>query len=112
LKNGDSIAFKIKWTGHCSYSLEFQSNNCGVCEPEVALLKKQKLVREILDLTDDYYTVNTYLDRIDYSKSEDRQLSTDTIWLKALDRATNQEIFRPLTNLNQVIGNNFRDTSR
>src|ERR1700733_3492230 len=111
LKSGDSIAFKIKWTGKCAYSLEYQSNNCG-CGTELDVLKKHKLAREIVSLTGDYYTVKTYLDRIDDSKGEDRQLSTDTIWLKALEKVTNQEIFKPLTDSGPKIEKNFRDTSR
>jgi len=91
-----------RWIGiynDCTFSIEYVSGNNKANEKAFALLKKKKhkVVFEIKNITDDYYTYATYLD-----KTSNLPLELDTIWLHEKINPAGNRLFE-LSALNLLI---------
>lgn len=75
------------------------------------MLKKYKLAYEILSVSADYYVYNIYLDKVINSKTENWQMSTDTVWLQPNTAPANRILFEPLKEKTAHLKRHFNDTS-
>ena len=112
LKTGDSTEYKIKWEKDCQYNLTYISSSEKKSPAQKEMLAKYKLAYEILSVSGSYYVYNIYLDKVIPNNIENRQMATDTAWLKPIPNPINQELFQVATENPAVLKSNFKDTSK
>lgn len=108
-KTGDTTLWKVKWKNDCTYTLEYVSGNNKENEEAFELLKrkKHKVIFEIKNITGDYYTYSTYLD-----KTSNLPLGLDTIWLHEKINPVSSRLFEPVTNQRDLRKPHFSDTAK
>lgn len=106
LVSGDTSLWKLKWLTECRYSLQLAATNMKFDEKTLDFFKKHKLLFEINSITDDYYTVTSYLDNIDT-----QPLSSDTLWFQEKKDFTPSKLFTRISNLASLRKDHFSDTS-
>ncbi|WP_169337665.1 hypothetical protein [Segetibacter koreensis] len=107
LEKRDSTLWKIDWSNDCTYSLKYISGNTHM-EPEMeSFLKKHKMVYQIINVTNDYYVYNGYIDKI----SRDF-IQSDTMWLHEKTSITNNLLFQSIANGQTLRKAHFGDTSK
>ena len=109
LKTGDTTLWKIRWKNDCTFSIEYVSGNNKANEEASTFLKKKKhkVVFEIKNITDDYYTYATYLD-----KTSNLPLELDTIWLHEKINPVRNLLFEAVTNGRDLQKSHFSDTAK
>ncbi len=72
----DTSYWKIKWTTDCSFTLEFSHRTNKPTIQERSFYASHKVVVEILNVTQDYYSFKAGIDSISSISL------TDTLWMK------------------------------
>jgi hypothetical protein len=112
LKTGDSTEYAIQWDKDCQYTLTYVTSSEKKSAAQLEMLTKSKLAYEILSVSGTCYVYNIYIDKINPDKIENRQMSTDTAWLKPITQPQNQQLFEVLTEKPADLKRNFKDTSQ
>jgi hypothetical protein len=73
----DGSVWDVAWVSDCAYLLTYNSGMEDKPKATQELLKKHKFLCQISSVTDDYYIVQTSLD-----KASNPVLETDTLWIK------------------------------
>lgn len=107
VQTGDTTLWQVKWAGDCEYSLKYLSGGKDFPKETIDLIKKHKLVYEIIKTTDRYYIFKGYID-----KTSNPPIQTDTMWLNEKTVVANNELFRPVQNNAALKKAHFSDTSQ
>ena len=109
LTPGATTLTPIRWKNDCTFSIEYVSGNNKANEEASTFLKKKKhkVVFEIKNITDDYYTYATYLD-----KTSNLPLELDTIWLHEKINPVRNLLFEAVTNGRDLQKSHFSDTPK
>jgi hypothetical protein len=73
----ESVLWDIQWIDDCTYSMQYNSGMEDKPKAELDLLRKHKIVAQIISTTEDYYIFKTNLD-----KTSGPAMLTDTLWIK------------------------------
>jgi hypothetical protein len=74
LIKGDSCVWKVDWKKNCEFTLQYLSGNM-LTDVEITAFKKHKIAFRVLDVTNNYYTYSSFLD-----KTSGVFILTDTTW--------------------------------
>lgn len=73
----ETITWDVEWVSDCAYSLHYNSGMEYQPKKAQEMLKKHKIICQVLNVTTDYYIYQSMLDKV-----SNPVLSTDTIWIK------------------------------
>ncbi len=90
---GDSSFWEIKWTKDCVYSMKYSGGGTKMDEKTEAFLKKHKLVYEVTEITNDYYTFKGYVDKV-----AGNSFQSDTVWFNEKVNVVNNDLFKRILN--------------
>ncbi|TAM99518.1 MAG: hypothetical protein EPN39_06430 [Chitinophagaceae bacterium] len=107
LKSGDTVQFRIKWGRDCSFSEKYVAGNTKMSLQTRALLEENTFVEKITNITNDYFTFTTYI-----NKMPDIPIGDDTIWFHPQLHPTNSPLFTTIANSALLRQKHFSDTSR
>lgn len=73
----ETVIWDVEWVGDCAYYLKYSSGWEERPKQAQELLKKHKVLVQILKISDDYYTFQSTLD-----KASNPVIILDTLWIK------------------------------
>lgn len=107
MTTGDTSAWQVKWTGDCTYSLQYISGNNKMSAEMQQFVKQHQLVFQVTNISGDYYIFKGYVD-----KTSNPPVQTDTMWLHEKTSIASNELFRQVKNSALLKRAHFSDTSR
>lgn len=107
LTNGDTSLWKVLWKNDCVFTTKYISGNSKITEEALAFMKKHKILYEIKNVTADYFTYQTFID-----KTTNLPIESDTVWMHKKENFVSNKIFEPLTNNKDLHKPHFTDTAK
>jgi len=104
-KDRETVLWEVKWLNDCTYTLKYQSGAESHSAGELKFLSKHIVVTEILQVTEDYMTFRTALDKI-----TNPVVLNDTLWIKQRQSANGKSIINPNADSISVNRINIRDS--
>ncbi len=107
LDKGDSSVWKLDWLDDCTYSMKHVSGNAAMTPEMKDFVKKHPVVCRIENITEDYYTFKSYID-----KPKGNAVLTDTMWLHEKVHFGDNLLFEQIPGRQAFRKARFSDTSK
>lgn len=105
LTTGDTIQFKVTWSGDCTYSLKYASGGKKLDKQALAVFKQYAIVSVVNQTAPGYYVTTSYLDA-----TSNYPISVDTLW-HAEQKASSDRILFTALNATGQRKAKLKDTS-
>lgn len=86
----ETILWEVTWINDCTYSLKYISGGEQRTKAEQDIFRKHTIVSEIVQVTEDYYTFRSALDKI-----TNKTILEDTLWIKQRKSASGKSVNNP-----------------
>ena len=104
---GDSSIYTVKWLSDCVMSEKCISSTEKAMTDHWKFVKKHTFINEITTITDAYFLINIYLDKLSDKPSE-----TDTIWFNRRLKVLNSQLFKQTSSKELAIQPTANDTPK
>lgn len=105
LRTGDSMVWKIKWTGKCTYETEFVSGSKKLDPAVKSFLKENKFAFKVVQVTAQYFIAEAYL-----NKANGRPFYIDTAFFERKNYTVDYLLFTQVKSLADLKKQKFADT--
>lgn len=104
--NTDTTVWQIQWTGDCSYTEKYLSGSHTLTKKQERMLNGHVLAYKIVAITEDYFVVREYQDKISLM----RYMETDTLWFHERLPSAGTQTFKRISR-GDLLKSNFSDSS-
>jgi hypothetical protein len=102
----ESALWDIQWINDCTYSMQYNEGLEERSKAELDILRKHKVVIQILDVNEDYYVFKSSLD-----KASNLTIMYDTLWIKQRRDSKNKMVSNARIDSNLLIRRHVYDSA-
>ena len=101
-----SALWDIQWINDCTYSMQYIEGLEEKSKADLDVIRKHKVVVQIMDVTEDYYVFKGSLD-----KASNPTILNDTLWIKQRRDSRNKMVSNPRIDSNLLVRRHLYDSA-